>query len=538
MNPSVAQGVMMAQRNQAAPPQGIWTYASAGTSSLAMYTYAPNFSSMFPGTQDFCWETWVFPISRNFFAGNAMITAWGSGGNPGGPQASTFSLYFSNFNINNLWGLKFNVIGSTSTTIKAGAEGVIFDSNWHHVAMSRSGTTITAWFNGEIYALLEDFTGDLSQANVGASDGYWIGGGPTSDRDQNYIDCMTARYRNTRYTIGNSVYTAGAFNITPPSLYDQIPSVTGTQWAWWPNNTTNAFDYHIDGPWIPDINNNGYEFTNFFGDSAGPSICPVGMVTPDNYNTTPITYVGFASDIVGTWTNNGSVGSQPVITTTGPAPIIGTACADFTNTGTNVRISSTNSPLLNWNTSFFFTMWVYIPANITNESKTIISCEGGTNNFVLNIGRPGQGLDWLSVYYSNDTEVAYGKHIWARNAWNYVTVQQSNNGANIAAWAGAYGDSYAVNLNMTNSVSATFNNASSVSIGCKSGSSVSCQMYINLIQQASSYSNQGNQTTYPDAQATIPVQTWQYRKLLQGETFTFQGANGLTNIQPINITGT
>lgn len=540
MNPSISQGIMLAQRAQAAPTAGIWSYASNGRCALGMTPSAPNYSNMFPSTQDFCWETWVFPIERFAFANNWMITAWGSGGNPGGPQASNFSLYFSIDNFGSLCGIKINAIGSFSTTITAVAEANIFNSRWHHVAMSRTGTTISAWFDGQLYAQIDDFSGDLTYANVGG-DAYWIGGGPVTDRDGNYIDCMIARYRNTRYTIGNSVYTAGSYNITPPSLYNQIPAVTGTQWVWWPNNTTNAFFSPYDAPWIPDINNGGYQFISIAGDSSGPDICPVGMVTPDNYNTTPVPYGPIGSDDVGTWTNNGTVGSQPAITTTGPSPIIGTACADFTKTGTDVRISSTNSGLMYWGNSFFLTMWVYIPANITNECKTIIACAGGTDNFVLNIGRPGQGLDWLSVYYSNNTEVAYAPHIWARNAWNYITVTQptvSGTVGTVSAWAGAYGDSYAVNLNLTNVFTPAFGNGSSVSIGCKAGSSVSCQMYINLIQQTNGSTNNGNMNVYSSSQATIPMQTWQYRKLLRGETFTFQGTNGATNIQPINVTGT
>jgi hypothetical protein len=78
-----------------------------------------------------------------------------------------------------------------------------------------------------------------------------------------------------------------------------------------------------------------------------------------------------------------------------------------------------------------------------------------------------------------------------------------------------------------------FGNAPTVRIGSKSGSTVSCQMYLNLIQQTSGYSNAASSTVYPDDQATIPVQAWQYRHLAPGETFTFQGTNGSTNIQPL-----
>ena len=543
---SISQGFMLSQEAQPAfPTAGLWTYESTFTSGMYMPTNGTNFANMFPGTQDFCWETWIQPQPKIFFLSQqALITSWQSGGNAGGPAASNFSLYFdTNTTVAGLITIRAKLLGDVSIGIREVAPELVLDGQWHHVAMSRSGTTVAVWWDGELFGLIEDNTSDLTQTNV-SSDGYWITGGPTGDRDESWNSGISACFRNTRWTIGNAVYSSG-LTITPPSLIDQLPAVTGTQWVWWPNNTTNAFYYGNGGvssnPWSPDLNPGNYQFTSVPGDTSGGSVSPVGQVIPTNQRTTPALSNLFAQQFTGTWTNAGSPGSQPVITTSGPpgGPIIETACGDFTDTGTDVRISSTDSPLLFWNNSFFATLWIYVPATITNECKTLIYCSGTTNGFVLNIGRPGQGLDWLSIYTSDDTELAYAPHIWARNAWNYITIQQdvgngsTENGA-ISAWAGANGDSYARNLNMT-TVTTPFFGGDTVSIGCKPGSTVSCEMYINLIQQTQGTSNFGNNALYDPNLVLVPMQTWQYRKLVPGETFTFQGTNGTTNIQPIEL---
>jgi hypothetical protein len=542
---SIAQGFMLSQEAQSAfPTAGIWSYESSLDSGMYMPTGAPNFANIFPGTQDFCWETWIQPLNTVVaFTEVFTITAWQSGGNSPGPSASNFSLYFDkNANGTGLMTVRAKLFGDVSTVIKAVSQATIFDGGWHHLAMSRSGTTVSVWFNGELYGLIEGNTSNLTQANV-ASDGYWMTTGPTGDRDESFFPGLAARCRNTRWTIGNAVYSIGS-TITPPSLVDQLPAVTGTQWVWWPNNTTNAFYYASGGlsnPWSPDLNPGNYQFTSVSGSTSGASVCPAGLVLPTNQTTTPTPFQRFEPQTTGTWTSPGTGGSQPTITTSGPpgGPIIETACGNFTATGTDVRISSTNSALLTWNNSFFMTLWIYVPAAITNECKTLIYCSGTTDGFVLNIGRPGQGLDWLSVYNSGDTELAYAPCIWARNAWNYITIQQdtgngsTTNGA-ISAWAGANGDSYARNLNMT-TLTAPWFGGTTVSIGCKPGSAVSCQMYVNLIQQTCGVSNYGTSIAYDSALALIPMQTWQYRKLVPGEIFTFQGTNGSTNIQPLEL---
>ena len=532
----IAQTLLGTERVQRPLSAGVYGLAGNAQCSL-LFPGQTNSEGMYPGTADFCMEMWIRPTGGGTYP--RMCCAWGSGGNSGGPAASNFSVYFNNDNFGGLYGIRFQALGQVSTTITAGAEANIFNSQWNHLAFSRSGTTLSLWWNGILYAELTDFNGDLSTTNVGSSD-FWMLGGPTGDRDESYGFGISAALRNIRWTTGNSVYTP-AYNITPPSLVEDIPAVTGTQWAWWPavNNDVGTGGFGVQ--WLPDIGGANYYFQNATGTSSGAYINKAGYTVDDNYLVTPCNYNGLGL-FNGTWTNNGTGAGTPVYGTGAITPIIGSGYADFTMSGTNVNISSTDSPMTGTTSysgigySYFITLWFYVPGFITNECKNLIhSVNVANTGLCINIGRPGQDLDWLSICTTDDTERFYGRHIWARNAWNYVTIQQPQYATLVSAWAGAQGDSYATNLNLTATGGPyEFGNADTVYIGSKPGSAVSCQMYLGLVQMTSGYYNFGPVApVYDAAQPTIPVQDWQYTRFSVGETFTFQGASGSSNIQPL-----
>jgi hypothetical protein len=251
----------------------------------------------------------------------------------------------------------------------------------------------------------------------------------------------------------------------------------------------------------------------------------------------------------GTWTNNSTSPNQVVIANDGPGSIIGSTYADFTATGTNVNITSTNAGPFGGTgydgmNSVPLTMylWVYIPATITDECKNIISVEA-TNGFCLNIGRPGQGLDWISIYTFDGVEQAYGKHIWNRNAWNFITISRPGNSGNLPspswpspfyAWAGNASQTYAQAVPMTDTGGSllSFETYGTVSIGSRVGSSVSCHMYIGLLQTFAAYYNGTPTPVYNGTETQVAVQTFTTRQPQSNVTFTFQGTPGDTNIQP------
>ena len=522
--PVLSQAVLVGQRAQPVAQGDIWVATTPTYAGLILQTSDANFASTYPGVQDFCWEVWLKPnqwfnqpvplVTWNLVNASTVATSnLGLGMYPDDSGAISFSAF---------------VLAVRSTTI-ATLSSSLFNT-WIHVAMCRIGSTINVYANGVLVSQMTGVTTDFDAATL-ASNGLWNFSGPVGDRDETYGFALGCTWRNMRYTIGNNVY-GNVSSFTPPPLEVDIAPVTGTQFIWWPEATTNL----TTNPLTPDYEAVAYEFSRFNGSAGTAYIGSALYAYPLGQQLTPSDLANWGAS---TWTNNGTAPNQPKITTTGPAPIIGTSCGDFTATGTNVRISSTNSPMANFQGGFLMYIWFYVPANITNEMKTIVAVETA-NGFVLNIGRAGQGLDWLSVSAFGGTEKAYAPHIWARNAWNFLCIQKRNDGPGgpLVAWAGAQGDNYAANLNLTDSGAEGFNFAGSgnISIGCTSGSTVSSQMYFNQILTFSSDFFQTNAGIYPLDAASIPIfvyPTLSYPDSALSAAFDFQGTNGNTAIQPV-----
>lgn len=523
--PSLNQPVLFGGRLQQAPAVSEWILNDrVSSSSLWMNSGQTNFTNIFPGTQDFCWETWMFP--NGWFNQPTMICGWGSGGNAGNPSVSNFSIAVTNLDFDP--NINVYLLGTTSTVI-AGVPQADFLNKWGHIAVARIGSVINVWYNGTLVSQMTGVTADISYANIGG-DGWWWQGGPVGDRDQTYAYGFSGFGRNMRYTIGNNVYGNNT-TITPPSLTDNIPAVTGTQYIWWPaSNSAAAPAAAPGGIWSPDYSAVTYEFQSQAGDSTSASVTTQVIAMPSTssstvYSLTPSYGYEPGPITPGTWTSN-----SVQLTTTGPTPVYGTSCGDFTASGTGVNITSSDTSLLSNMGDTLMYIWFYVPGNITNECKDLISNEV-TDGFVLNIGKPGLGLDYLTVTNYQGTVLASAPHIWARNSWNFLVFQRDGSGI-CSAWAGAASDNYAINLNLVDSGASAFAFAApaTVSIGAKTGSTVSSQMYINSIQYyAGSYD--GSSVLFANDFAGVPVQT----EVITNNgclTFMFQGTNGQTNIQP------
>jgi hypothetical protein len=525
--PVLSQAVLAAQRAQPAPQVPQWEATNPFYAGLLISSGDANFASTLPGVQDFCWEIWIKPYQ--WLNQPAPLVTWNLT-NASTVAASNLGLGISpNIDGSNTIAFDAYLLGVQSTRIATLASS--FWNTWIHVAMCRIGSTVNVYANGVLVGQSTGVTTNFDAATVG-SNGMWNFTGPSGDRDESYVFALGCNWRNMRYTVGNNVY-GNVSSFTPPPLTVDIAPVTGTQFIWWPDADTDL--NFQNNPLTPDYESVAYDFLAFNGAATNVYPGTALYAYPSNLQIVPSSIsVGGR----GTWTNNGTAPNQPKITTTGPSPLYGNSIGDFTATGTNVRISSADSAMADMSGSFLLYIWFYVPATITNEKKTIIAVEN-TNGLVLNIGRTGQGLDWVSVSAFGGAELAYAPHIWARNAWNFLCVQKIWTGVPgpLSAWAGANGDNYAVNVNLVDDGASTFNfaNSGNVSIGCTTGSTVSSQMYFNQILSFNSNGYQETAGIFDPNLANFPIleiPTNSYPGLTTG--FDFQGTNGNTNIQPSN----
>lgn len=463
----------------ALPPSGSTTYgvSNQNNANMILPNSVANFNNLLPLTGDFCWEMWcsIDGLGGQMFSfGNLPGYQFGvSFYQPGDGTAA----------------LSFLVGGGQGpdTYYYAPASNYA-GAGWMHLAFARSGTTVSTWVNGVLSARLSNFTGTIDSS---VSTTIWIFGGPVGDRDETYGYSTTGSWRNLRYVLGDSVYgTSNSF--IPPPVSENIPVITGTQYIWWLNPTSDipergVFNYD---PRTPDYTADAAWLWNT-GTGASNGTLPVKMpfVFPGGDPAYPLTNysTGFSR---GSFTNMGTAPNQPIITSAGPAVpgFWANTVGDFTATGTNVRIYNSGAQTLSpGDQSCIYILYFYVPGNITNECKNLLVTEAA-NGFVLNIGRTGYGLDWVSIETYEGTELAYGAHVWARNAWNYLVIQRLCSpylsAYNFAVWGGWAGASTVPKIPMYNAGFTTYAFAGSnqpFSIGCKAGSSVSCQMYLGEI---------------------------------------------------------
>ena len=185
-----------------------FTLTRNGNSTQGTFTpYGSNWSNYFDGSDDylivnyasgstiagnFTWETWVYDTGA---AAYGTLIGWRNGS-----SGWTGFLVQRNNNNNNLT-VSFN---NGAATINQ-ATGTYLPNQWNHVALVRSGTTVTLYVNGTSAG-----TATVSGSfNPGSS--YWIGSDPYNDvsvvRLQGYIS-------NQRFVNGTAIYTE---NFTPPT---------------------------------------------------------------------------------------------------------------------------------------------------------------------------------------------------------------------------------------------------------------------------------------------------------------------------------
>jgi hypothetical protein len=148
------------------------------------------------GTGDFTVELWYNQVGAVGFGGLFMLGQYNTGIHIS-LNNSTYTVY----------------CGTSGSTVFDGVSGPVVDGQWNHVALTRSGTTLTLWHNGVSKGSVSN------SATLSPTAGITIGAtghNPGSERFNGYIS-------NVRLVKGTCLYTS---TFTPPTA--ELTAITGT----------------------------------------------------------------------------------------------------------------------------------------------------------------------------------------------------------------------------------------------------------------------------------------------------------------------
>lgn len=239
------------------------------------YLSFSNTSGQFEATGDFTFEAWV-----------KWSTLYNGQMSPifGGQQHAYVSLY------NGYKSIRIASNGTCSGDRNFGSSSSISLDEWHHIAIVRSGSTITWYTDGQ------------SNGTTTCS-APWFGYGGTMYIGKNIwrSGYFHGYMKNIRYVDGTAVYTS---NFTPPGTVSNI------------TNTTFLMNVNSSSTYLTDTSSNGYTVTGHNGPTFTASNGPSGSGNSTTAAANTITVdsggsltIAANSDLTlsGDFTNNGTV---------------------------------------------------------------------------------------------------------------------------------------------------------------------------------------------------------------------------------------
>lgn len=202
------------------------------------------------GTGDFTIEFWVKINGSGSFSRSFLITGSASVSLESNTYTSAVTPYYLNY-------------GGTQTAVTTGSS---FDvTQWHHVAIVRSGVSIRVYLNGVQAMSATDATAYTSNGTL------YLG-------SNNSANWLNGNVTNFRLVKGTAIYTSA---FTPPSA--PLTVVSGTS----------ILTSVVSGAYLADSSGNGFTFTNT-GSTAWNSASPFA------------TGLGYKNRVY-TWTSSGSI---------------------------------------------------------------------------------------------------------------------------------------------------------------------------------------------------------------------------------------
>jgi len=201
-----------------------WSGYFDGTGDYLAYPYSTGLQ--FPG--DFTVECWVFPIAR-VTSFPCIVNNYSTYTTNGG-----FAIFAGHGSANTA---KYNVSFNGSFPVIQSTDSIVYNA-WAHIALVRSGSTITLYVNG-----VANGTATSSATVTGTANSWWVGTAGDSIGAGEFNGYIS----NLRAVKGTAVYT-GAF--TPPT--SPLTAISGTglltcQNAAFTDNSTNNATVTIAG---------------------------------------------------------------------------------------------------------------------------------------------------------------------------------------------------------------------------------------------------------------------------------------------------
>lgn len=203
---------------------GYWSNYFDGTGDYLTVPY--NSSLQFPG--DFTVECWVYPVSKvqNF---PCIVSNYSTYTTNGG-----FAIFASH---NSATSGKYNVAFNGSFPVINSTDSIVYNA-WAHLALVRSGSTITLYVNG-----VANGTATSSATVTGTSNNWWIG----TSGDVISTGAFNGYISNLRAVKGTAVYTANFTPSTTPLTAISGTSLLTCQNGSFKDNSTNAFTVTRNG---------------------------------------------------------------------------------------------------------------------------------------------------------------------------------------------------------------------------------------------------------------------------------------------------
>lgn len=325
----------------------------AGNVAQGTFTpYGSNWSNYFDGTGDylsinyasgstiagdFTWECWAYDTGATAYG---TLLGWRNG-------SSGFSGFIIQRNNNNNVSVTINQSGFTITQ----TSNTYVTNQWNHVALVRSGSTVTLYVNGTSAG-----SGTLSGSfNPGSS--YWIGSDPFNNvaavQLQGYVS-------NQRFVNGTALYTANFTPSTAPLTAIANTSLLTCQSNRFIDNSTNNFTITRNGdtsvqrfsPFRPTVayNSATYSGSAYFDGTGDYLTLPVNQ-SALALGSSDFTFEAWVYRTSGTGTAAIFAGQSDLSTAGGSAYVFyvsSTATTDLYVGGTGYGITSPNPVLGQW----------------------------------------------------------------------------------------------------------------------------------------------------------------------------------------------